>query len=197
MSFIWFYLFWFIEDLASINGCHLSTGWIKTLEGLVLTIHCYAGEIPFFFMSGRILRKIGHKNAMTLVLFTFGIRFLVYSMLSDPWWVLPVEALNGITFGLFYATMTTYASTISPPGTEATVQNFVGAVFEGAGTSAGSLLGGYLFRGLGSSKTFFILGLSAVVFGILHIIFQYFFNHEEMLHGQNNQSAEEKTTGNG
>lgn len=64
---------------------------------------------------------------MSLVLFTFGVRFLLYSVLKNPWLVLPIELMNGITFGIFYATMASYANIISPPGTEATIQvGFIG-----------------------------------------------------------------------
>lgn len=59
---------------------------------------------------------------MSLVLLTFGVRFLLYSVLKNPWLVLPIELMNGITFGIFYATMASYANIISPPGTEATIQ---------------------------------------------------------------------------
>lgn len=70
---------------------------------------------------------------MSLVLFSFGIRFLLYSIITDPWWCLPIELLQGLTFGILYATMTSYASIVAPPGTENTVQGLVGAIFEGFG----------------------------------------------------------------
>lgn len=85
-------------------------------------IQCFGGELPFFFISGKLLKKIGHVNAMSLVLFGFGVRFFCYSLLTNPWYVLPVELLNGVTFGVFYATMASYASIVAPPGTEATMQ---------------------------------------------------------------------------
>lgn len=88
-------------------------------------VQCFMGELPFFFLSGRIIKRIGHINAMSLVLLGFGIRFLLYSILSNPWWVLPIEMLNGITFGIFYATMASYASIVAPPGTEATLQVYI------------------------------------------------------------------------
>ena len=53
---------------------------------------------------------------MTLVLAAFGARLLLYSLLTNPWFSLMVEVLNGITFGIFYSTMTSYAHLISPPG---------------------------------------------------------------------------------
>lgn len=70
---------------------------------------------------------------MSTVLFAFGLRFLLYSWIENPWYCLPIELLQGPTFGIFYATMASYASIVAPPGTEATVQGIVGAVFEGIG----------------------------------------------------------------
>lgn len=99
-----------------------SQNWMKTLQGIAMAIQCFGGEIPFFFLSGWILKKIGHINAMTLVLAAFGVRFILYSLLANPWFVLPIELFNGLTFGIFYATMTSYASIVAPPGTEATLQ---------------------------------------------------------------------------
>lgn len=74
------------------------------------------------YITGYLLRKVGHGNMMSLVLFAFGVRFILYSTLTNPWWVLPIEMLQGITFGMFYPTMTSYANIVSPPGTETTVQ---------------------------------------------------------------------------
>lgn len=116
-ALIWNFLFWHLEELA---GCDETS--MKTLQGAVMSIQCFCGELPFFFFSGWILKKIGHVNAMSLVLFGFGVRFILYSMLQDPWYVLPIELLNGVTFGLFYATMASYASIVAPPGTETTMQ---------------------------------------------------------------------------
>lgn len=121
-SLIWNFLFWHLEELGSAQeGCN-QLEYIKTLEGIVMAIQCFGGELPFFFLSGYILKRIGHVNAMTLVLFAFGARFLCYSTITNPWQVLPFEFMQGITFGLFYATMASYASIVAPEGTEATMQ---------------------------------------------------------------------------
>ncbi|XP_014287827.1 major facilitator superfamily domain-containing protein 6-B isoform X2 [Halyomorpha halys] len=170
-AIIWNFLFWFIEDLA-LSSPGFDQSRLSTLEGLMLTVQCYLGEIPFFFTSGWILKKVGPPKSMVIVLFAIAIRFLLYSSLTDPWWVLPIEVLNGVTFGLFYAVMVTYASSIAPPGTEATVQNIVGSLFEGGGISTGSLLGGYMFKRVGSSKTLLILGISALGFTLIYLFLQ-------------------------
>jgi MFS family permease len=120
-AMVWNFLFWHLEDLGSQYGCDYGST-MKTLQGLVMGIQCFGGELPFFFISGKLLKKIGHVNAMSLVLLGFGVRFFCYSVLTNPWYVLPIELLNGVTFGVFYATMASYASIVSPPGTEATMQ---------------------------------------------------------------------------
>lgn len=170
-ALMWNFLFWLVEELA--QGCDAMT-WIKTLEGLIMTIQCVGGETPFFFLSGYIIKKLGHVNCMSLVLFAIGVRFILYSVISDPWWFLPIEFSNGITFGLFYACMASYASIVAPEGTEATMQGFVGAIFEGVGVSIGSFVAGYLFKDYGGPLTFRMFGVGAIILSILHAAIQYF-----------------------
>ena len=86
------------------------------LLGLNMGIQCFVGEVPMFFMSGWLIKKLGHANTMTLVLGAFGARFILYSVLTNPWYSLLVEVINGVTFGIFYAAMTSYAHIISPTG---------------------------------------------------------------------------------
>lgn len=121
-SLIWNFLFWHLEELADANSSCDNTTWMKTLQGLAMVIQCFGGELPFFFISGWVLNKIGHIHSMSLVLFGFGIRFLLYSFLTNPWWVLPIEFMQGVTFGIFYSTMASYASLVAPLGTAATLQ---------------------------------------------------------------------------
>lgn len=121
-ALVWNFLLWHLEVLGNnIQGCNGQNS-MKTLQGLAMGIQCFGGELPFLFLSGWILQKIGHVNAMSLVLAAFGVRLLLYSFLVNPWYVLPIELLNGLTFGIFYSTMTSYASIVAPPGTEATMQ---------------------------------------------------------------------------
>ncbi|CAH2103996.1 unnamed protein product [Euphydryas editha] len=177
---IWQFLFWLIEDVAG-ETCD-GSDYVKTLQGLVSAIQMFGGEMPFMFISGYLLKKIGHINSMTLVLFALGIRFLLYSLLTNAWWILPIELFQGITFGMFYPTMTSYANVLSPPGTETTVQGLVGAVFEGVGSSLGSFIGGVLYENYGGWNTFRWFGYGALIACFLHAIVQYLMRdkHEQM-----------------
>ena len=142
------------------------------LIGLDMGIQCFVGETPMFFFSGWLLHKIGHIPTMTLVLGAFGIRLLLYSLISSPWLALPIEILQGITFGVFYATMTSYAYVITPPGLGATLQGIVGAAFEGAGLAIGSLVGGTLYKTHGGVFLFRAFGIFSLAMCLLHVVVQ-------------------------
>ena len=167
-SVIWQWLLWYLSDLAaqdSNSSCDATQPWVTTLLGLNMAVQCFVGEVPMFFLSGWVLRNLGHAHTMSLVLVAFSLRFFLYSLLSDPWLSLPIELLNGVTFGLCYAAMTGYAHTVAPDGMEATVQGIVGAVYEvpldlcscgdhflcsqGAGVATGSLIGGAIYQNYG------------------------------------------------
>jgi hypothetical protein len=40
-----------LEDLATAEGCDM-LHWMKTIEGLVMGVQCFGGELPFLFLSG-------------------------------------------------------------------------------------------------------------------------------------------------
>lgn len=37
-------------------------------------VQCFLGELPFNFVSGSVLKKLGHINVMSLVLLIYAIR---------------------------------------------------------------------------------------------------------------------------
>ncbi|KAF8767066.1 Major facilitator superfamily like protein [Argiope bruennichi] len=143
---LWNYQFWFMEEI----------GASQVLLGLSQTFECVAAEVPCFLISGWVIRKIGYINCNSLTLFCFGLRYLCFAFMWDPWMTLPVGFFNGPCFGIFFAAMTMYGKTEAPPGTEATVQSLLAMSFEGVGAGMGSILGGIGFDKFGSRKTFLI-----------------------------------------
>ncbi|XP_035228941.1 major facilitator superfamily domain-containing protein 6-like [Stegodyphus dumicola] len=152
------YLFWYLRTL------HAS----QLILGLVVAVMCFLGELPFFFFSGWIINKIGHVNTFLMAFIAFGLKFIFYSFLTNPWLALPIEILQGACYGSFYAAMTSYAKIVAPKGTEATAQGLASGAFEGLGIAAGSLLGGFGFTFLGGRKTLFWAGVLCIFCGLLH-----------------------------
>ncbi|XP_021966839.1 major facilitator superfamily domain-containing protein 6 isoform X2 [Folsomia candida] len=161
---LWQFLFWYTEDIASCENMK----YIKILQGLISIVQCFGGELPFFYISSWFIKTLGHVHCMTLVLGAFGLRFIIYSLLTNPWHILPVELLQGVTYGIFYSNMASYAYVVSPPGSAATVQGIVGAAFEGIGVGIGSFLGGFLYKTISGRLTFRVFGVVTFSFCVIH-----------------------------
>ncbi|KAK8766222.1 hypothetical protein V5799_006992 [Amblyomma americanum] len=165
MGFVWSYGLWYLQDL----------GATPTLLGANLAVQCFGGEVPVLFFSGWIIKRIGYGNAVSLSIAGLCLRLAVYSFGTDVWAMLPVEVTHGLCFGLFYAAMTSYASTAAPPGTEATMQGILGGTFEGLGIASGTLVAGQLYSEVGGRQTCYIYFIYSVVFLVFHIGVQLFF----------------------
>jgi hypothetical protein len=63
----------------------------------------------------------------------YTVRFIGYSFLTNAWFVLPIELLHGLTFGLMWAAATSYGSIITPPGMSGTIQGLISGVHFGFG----------------------------------------------------------------
>ena len=79
----------------------------STLVGLASVVQCFAGEMPFMYFAALIVDKIGSKASLNLVLLAFSCRYLLYTQFepSTAYFILFVEVLHGVTFGLFYYVM--------------------------------------------------------------------------------------------
>lgn len=175
-SFIMNYLFWYLEDLALATG---SMANIKLLEGLTIAAETLGGEVVFFPLSGRILKKVGYGHCLSLCFFAYFIRLGLLSLLPSPWWVLPIElVMQGPTYALCYTTIVAYASAVSPPGTSATMQGIVAGMDDGFGFAVGSLIGGFLYRWFGGAFSFKLYSYFALTCSALHFfLFIQFFSH--------------------
>lgn len=120
---IWNYQFWFMEEIGSS----------QMLLGLSQIAEGWFAELPCFLISGWVIKKLGYFNCNSLTLLCYGLRYLFFSYLQNPWMTLPLALISGSTYGIFFASMTMYGKSESPPGTEATVKSVLAVVFEGAG----------------------------------------------------------------
>lgn len=82
------FLFWFLQDI----------GGTPILFTLIVAVNCLS-EVVMFFMATYFVQRIGHDAVLYTGLICYGLRFLLYSYLKEPWWVLPLETLQGFTYG--------------------------------------------------------------------------------------------------
>ncbi|XP_011312345.1 major facilitator superfamily domain-containing protein 6 [Fopius arisanus] len=169
-SFVIYFLFWYLEDLA-IQTNHMEQ--IKLIEGLIVAAETLGGEVVFFSLSGKILKKFGYGISMTFCFVCYGLRLGLISLVPNPWWVIPIELLmQGPTYALCYTIIVGFASVVAPPGTSATVQGIIAGMDDGLGFALGSLLGGIMYKKMGGPATLqsfsALAGITAVAYFIIY-----------------------------
>ena len=113
------FLFWYLRQLGDAP---------QALFGMCISFNSIP-EMFMLFFSGAIIRRIGHVFAMSIAIVAFAVRLASYCFLRNPWMVLAIEPLHAFTFGLMYASASTYASRITPPGSHGAVQNMIGSLY--------------------------------------------------------------------
>ncbi|XP_065211564.1 major facilitator superfamily domain-containing protein 6-A-like [Planococcus citri] len=171
-AIVWQYSFWVVEEIATK---HEQT-WVKSLQGAMVVMNTFLGDVPTYYFFDRILSKVGYINCMTLTLLLQAIRLFAYSILSHPIWALFIAVLDGISFGMGYATITSFANLISTPETKTIVQATFNSIFDGLGTSLGALCFGFVYDRYGHSETFRIGSFMAIGCTCLHILSRLRFN---------------------
>lgn len=167
-SFIIYFMFWHLEDVATETGFMHQ---IKLIEGCVVAAECLAGEVPFFFYSGKIIKKLGYIHCMSLCFFFYALRLGLIAWIPNPWYLVGVELFfQGCTYALCYTCIVAYASAVAPPGTSATVQGLMAGMDDGLGFSIGSLIGGLCFKRFGGRRSFMYFSIVAICTCIAHII---------------------------
>lgn len=149
--------------LDELNASPRLTGWAFSFEGM--------SEIPFYFISAWLIKKIGLKKVFVLTLVVTAVRMFLYSVIHDPQTVLVVEFSHGISYALFFVTMVETANSLIPSEWRATGQSLMWASYSGLGALTGNALAGYLIDRFSVHRMFFI----QAVFLSIVIVFALFF----------------------
>lgn len=99
-SFIFYYMFWYLEEVAERTGMK---DHIKLIEGMTVAAECVFGEVLFFFVSGKIIKKLGYIHCMTFCFSCYALRLFLVSLITNPWYLIGIEILmQGCTYALCY-----------------------------------------------------------------------------------------------
>lgn len=111
MGFIRVFLFWHLKDI----------GGTQILFSIMTAVNCVA-EVTLYFLSTKLIAYMGAVRVLYLGLICYSIRLFYYAIVSNPWTVLPVELLSGITTAAVWAAMMSYVGTHSVEGASVTLQ---------------------------------------------------------------------------
>ena len=100
-------------------------------------------ELPLFYYGKDILNFLGPPTMMAIALISFVIRMFGYTWLTKSTlnYILLLELLHGLTFGLMWTASVNIASKIAPKGWKTATMTIVNAFMVCLGGGCGALLG--------------------------------------------------------
>ena len=142
------FLFLYLQDM----------GATRTLMGWSLMVATLS-EIPVFYYSNRLLNRWGATGLLLIAMAAYVVRLAAYALMPSVWFVLPIQALHGMTFAAMWVAGVSYAYELAPPGLGATAQGLFTGVTMGLGTATGALVGGLLYDLVGPEAMFMWVAL--------------------------------------
>ncbi|CAH3185243.1 unnamed protein product [Porites evermanni] len=137
------FLFWYLQDL----------GGTPVLFSIILLIYCLA-EVMMYFVSGYVVEAIGQQGMICLAFACYTARYLMYSYLRDPWLVIPMEMVQGITYGGVWSIAAVYVN--APPEASHMVQSILHGSYWGLGMALGPGISGVIIGVVGAPTLFLI-----------------------------------------
>jgi PPP family 3-phenylpropionic acid transporter len=135
-------------------GIHMrDLGGSTSLVGVAFAISALS-ELPTIAFGAWFLRRFGPLRMLMLALAVYAVRYLAFSTVTDPAWILPVQLLHGLSYGIYLMASITLAHRVAGRAQAATAQALLTAVSFGAGNITGSLVGGALLDQVGTAGLF-------------------------------------------
>ncbi len=119
-----------------------------TSHGFVTSV---TAELIVFWNFKRISRLASLPRLLALVTFASGIRWIIVATSSNPVVLVGVQALHGMTFGLFWALTVSWVGKLVPDELRATGQTLLTGTTFGLGYLVAILTTGFLYDAAGSA----------------------------------------------
>lgn len=120
-------------------------------------------EIPIFFW----LSKHGHKYRelplLVICCLVYVARFLLMSVVDNPLWVIAIQFMHSISFGVFLFTVIRYIQSVVPDQFRASGQALFAMTWAGLAGLIGGALGGYTFNSWGPHAMYALASALAFV----------------------------------
>jgi PPP family 3-phenylpropionic acid transporter len=125
--------------IKELGGPDAIIGWAFSIAAVT--------EVPCMVYLGALSDKIGRKPLLIIALFSYPLRLFLYTVVSYPYLILPIQLLHGLTFGVLYVVSIAFVSDITSESRGTTLGLYNTASY--AGSAAGSALGGVIADGYG------------------------------------------------
>ncbi|KQO17862.1 MFS transporter [Paenibacillus sp. Leaf72] len=179
-NFLWFLVacFFVNQTLTAYNSFFVlsfqEAGGSFSMVGFALLLASMT-NVPSMLLAAKIIAKLGRERTLVIAAFAYALRWAVQWLFPYPPVMIGIQALHGLSFGLFYVAAVEYVANVSGKDMQATGQSVFNMVFVGLGGIIGNLLNGFLYNAGGAQLMYLACTVSAIM-GLL------------LLHGVNKRS---------
>jgi MFS transporter, PPP family, 3-phenylpropionic acid transporter len=145
----------------TLNQQHASSGLI----GIILGLNGLVAMVSFP-LAGRLADRWGRRPTLFLMYGLSALRMLLYSLITNPLWYLPVQLLHFGSFGISEGVGSVYTSERADQRDRATALACF-HIFHSVGALIGSLVGGQLSTRYGFPAMYQIFAVVMVVAGLI------------------------------
>lgn len=142
-------------------------GASSSVSGVAIGVQALS-ELPFYFIAAWLLRRTSAENVLQIAILGTAVRLLLYYLNGNPYAVIGIETLNGVTWTLLWIASVEFVNNKVPAGWRTTGQSLLWAMYFGAGAVTGNIVIGRLYEALPMRQIF---GIFSVIVWVIAIAF--------------------------
>jgi PPP family 3-phenylpropionic acid transporter len=123
-------------------------------------------EIPMFFFLSRHGHRFKELPLLAFAGIIYALRFFIMGSIHNPAWIIAVQLLHSLTFGVFLITANRYISQIIPDEYRSSGQAIFAVAWSSIAGLISGMLGGWMYDAVGGSTVYVIAGCLSIVAAI-------------------------------
>jgi MFS transporter, PPP family, 3-phenylpropionic acid transporter len=166
--FLWFLVLILTMSVSHrINDGFLSTymkdlGGGKDLVGYAWMVSALS-EIPVFFYLSKHGHKFKELPLLAVACFVYTLRFFLMSMVEGPGWIILLQSMHSLSFGVFLVTAFRYLQQLVPDEYRATGQAVFNMTWSGCSGLISGFAGGRIYDMWGGAMLYRFAAISALL----------------------------------
>ena len=125
----------------------------ESLYGLAVAA-AGVSELPVFFFSTWLIQRWSPRGLLLVSMIALAARLVLTSLIREPYIILAIQLLHGLTFSALWAAGVSYSSELAPTGLGASAQALFGMTLFGLSGMVGAFLGGQVYQYFGPAAVF-------------------------------------------
>lgn len=113
-------------------------------------------EIPVFFLLGKYGHRFKPLPLLAFAGFMYACRFALVSVVQSPLWLVPIQAMHSVTFGIFLVTALRYITVVIPDEYRSSGQALFAVVWIGIAGVISGTLGGAVYEHYGQTAFYLV-----------------------------------------